>query len=417
MMIRSQFGNPVSRCILCKYLRNTDSLAIFRYQSDKLPINSDKGLAKSWVTKKGVIPDLKVPGKVRPTTYSDRMVKRFFDFPDSPINDVVLNFFMGKCVYDHCFPYHTHYKRDYLQFLQKLQATSDYLARSGSNKSKEDFFTDLKMCGMLGILTKTEVGGLGIDQRREFLRLCETIIDYTHNVLVIRDFLITNSLQLCVDTYVENKEVAENIQKLFNEGVKANLVVFDDAEIVKQSDRWIVVTNEAAPLGAMSSDMKNSGILICLARSRSSDTEHILLLPTTGNEGIEFAEDFSSVSLKSCTISSALVVSEGENFLKTFETIFRLAQSAIIASWFKHVANQVLLDISRRRRFGYRMNKFQNIILQVRKALILLDLLCAVILESLTRIETRVIGFVFLSWEGFSRLHVSSHFDRYDLVV
>ena len=371
VMLRAQFFRPLNRCVFCQNLSSTSSFKRYRYGSRSLPSNSDENQIESWVPKKGVLQELKVPGKIRPTTYSDRLVKRFFDFPDSPINDVVLNLFMGKCVYDHCFPYHTHYQKEYKEFNRKLISLSDYLTKEVTGQSSDVLFDRLSKSGMLGILTATEVSGMDINQRREILRLSETIIEYTYDLSFIRTFFMINSLQLCIKKCIPNIEIAENLQKLINEGVKSNWVVFENAQIDKRESHWIVSTSKAAPFSTLDPDIKTSGLLLCLIKDSSNDTQHVLIVPTTEKEGIEFDDDSSEVCLRDCTISSSLVIPNGDEFLRKFQTMFRLIQSAMIAAWFKKVANQVILETSRRRRFGYRMNKFQNVILQVRFFLII----------------------------------------------
>lgn len=332
----------------------------------KLPGNADvESRVTSWVPKKGVLQELKIPGKIRPTTYSDRLMKRFFDFPDSPINDVVLNFFMGKCVYDHCFPYHTHYQSDYREFNKKLSALSEYLCRNVTEESNDVFLDGLSKCGMLGILTKTEVNGMGLDQRRELLRLSETMIDYTHDLTLIRKFLMINCLQLSISKCIPNAEIADNLQKLINEGVKTNFLVFKEAQIDKREGHWIVSTSRALPFSSLDHGIETSGLLFCLIKDPSDGAQHVLIVPTTEKEGVEFGDHLSEVNLRDCTISSSLVISGGDEFLKNFQTMYRLTQGAIVAAWFKKVANQIILETSRRRRFGYRMNKFQNVIIQV----------------------------------------------------
>ena len=320
----------------------------------------------SWVRKGGVTPDFEPGHKIRPVAFSERRLKRETTFPDSPINDVYLNFYMGKCVYDHCFPYHILTKDQYASFMARLDKMSKTMENNlGENSSEDDVLRSLRDVGMFGIRTKTTLGGLGVSFERELLRFSESILDYTQNSVLLKHIIVQNVIQMCVNKFVNDSEVSNNLQTLLNEQISSQLVIFEGGKVEKFEGGCFVTSGRRLKTYGKLNNHELSDLILCVMKNQETNNLFSFLTPTADKEGLCFDRETQELSLKNCPISSELIVENGKDVLEMFDSFYSLCIGAVVSKWAKMLANEVFLDMSRSRRHGHRMIKYQNIMNQV----------------------------------------------------
>ena len=354
--------NRIDRWSLCTYrvfrrCQNTSAASTAVVERKKV---------QSWVQKAWVTPEFEPGHKMRPVAYSERRLRREYNFPDSPINDVFLNMFLGKIVYDHCFPYHILTKPQHDVFARKLNSLQQFMKSQNleETSSNQEVLSAFRKAGLLGIRTNAELGGLGISFERELLRFSECLLDFTEDAELLKHAVIQNVIQMCIAKYVLNDEVSKNLRTLINEEITAEFVVFGNANVKKFDDGWMITSDEQLEKFGQLND-KVPELLLCVAKDSSKNKNVAFLVTTADNEGSVYKSDSKTFELNSCPVSSALTIENGDDLIDMFHSFNALCIGALVSKWAKRLTSELFLDVSRRRRYGYRMIKYQNIMSQV----------------------------------------------------